>query len=616
MSGIAGLVSAGADAQRTDLDAMASALAARGQDGSSVWLRGRSGLVHTQFRTVDDIDIDHFPLSAEERWLLVADARLDAREDLVNELARAGQPVSHSSSDAALILAAWREWREDCVHHLRGDFSFAILDLDTNALFAARDHFGVRPLYYAADRQRIVFANSVAAMRAAPGVPSDLDERAIVDLLVFRYIEEPAATAFAAIRKLPPASTLTWCDGDLRISTYWSGPEERPIRFTRDDEYVAGFIDVFRSAVVDRLRTSSVAVAMTGGLDSSSIAVTAAEWQRSHGSEGSIHPHTIVYDSLIPDRERHFAQLVARHANLPITFTVADERQLHDRASDPDLQPPEPLHDPFRAMLADYYRAIGRTNRVVLMGLDGDTLLAEIASDYLLANLRRGRLSDYFSGVAGYMRTRHELPPHRIRSTIRAMASASAQDDEQIPSWLARDQRERWDIDARWSNRPARRRGLPPGLPVRPRASVMGSPRWRAMFDRHDCEYLAAPVEARFPFADLRLVNYLLNIPAIPWCIDKYILRRAMRNSLPPEVLARPKASLAGDPVAARVAKGDRTPWSRGFEAHALLDRFVDVSALREICDRASPAIDPEVDTRALGLNEWLWYHRARSRPL
>lgn len=612
MSGIAGWISAGADVQRTDLDGVAQALSARGPDGSTMWLRSRAGLIHAPFRTVDDTDADHFPLSAEDRWVLVADARLDARSDLVSKLAHAGRSVSGSSSDAALILAAWQEWREECLRHLTGDFSFAILDLDTHALFAARDHFGVKPFYYAADRARVVFANSMAAIRAAPGVPGDLDDRAIVDLLVFRYIDAPDATAFAGIRKLPPGSTLAWRNGDLRIGAYWTGPTEHPIRFRRADDYVHGFVDVFRSAVGDRLRTTSVAVAMTGGLDSSSIAVTAAGGGRANGGPANVHAHTIVYDSLIPDRERHFASLVAAHAGLPITFTVADHYALHDRARDADLQPPEPLHDPFRAMLADYYRSIGRTSRVVLMGLDGDTLLSEIASDYLLANLRRGRIADYLGGLAGYIRSRRELPPHRVRSSVRALVSAP-HDDERVPSWLARSQRERWEIDARWSNRPARRRGLPPGWPVRARASVMGSAKWRAMFDRHDSEYLAAPVEARFPFADLRVVNYLLNIPAIPWCIDKHILRRAMQDALPAGVLTRPKTSLAGDPVAARFAKGDRTPWADGFEAHPMLDQFVDVTALREICARAPSAIDPEMDTRALVLNEWLWYHRARS---
>ena len=133
------------------------------------------------------------------------------------------------------------------------------------------------------------------------------------------------------------------------------------------------------------------------------------------------------------------------------------------------------------------------------------------------------------------------------------------------------------------------------------------------MFDRHDAEYLGARLEARFPFADIRLVEYLLNIPAVPWCVDKYVARQAMAGRLPDPVLTRPKAVLAGDTVAARIGLGDRLPWTRTIHAHPCLDRYIDVPALVEICNRGWPDIDPSTDAQALMFNEWLWYHLPRS---
>ena len=87
------------------------------------------------------------------------------------------------------------------------------------------------------------------------------------------------------------------------------------------------------------------------------------------------------------------------------------------------------------------------------------------------------------------------------------------------------------------------------------------------MFDQHDAEHLGALVEARFPFTDLEFAEFLLNIPAVPWCIDKYIARQAMADRLPPEVLARPKSPMAADTVRARLAQGDRLPWAEAFRA-------------------------------------------------
>ena len=136
---------------------------------------------------------------------------------------------------------------------------------------------------------------------------------------------------------------------------------------------------------------------------------------------------------------------------------------------------------------------------------------------------------------------------------------------------------------------------------------------FRSMFDQHDAEALGAPIEARFPFADLEFADFMANIPAVPWCIDKYIARQAMGDRLPADILKRPKAPLAGDTVRARLDRGDRLPWTRAFRPHPRLGRYVDVGALSEICNREPPAINVAIDTRPLMLNEWLWYHFPRS---
>ena len=164
---------------------------------------------------------------------------------------------------------------------------------------------------------------------------------------------------------------------------------------------------------------------MTGGLDSSSIAAIARHHYDARGTSDAVHAHTIVYDRLIPDRERHFAGLVARHIRVPIAFFAADEYRLYAGLDDASLHGPEPSDDPFRAMVTAFYRGIADRDRVLLMGLDGDTFLCEIASDYLIARLRRGELGEYLRGVASWMQTRRSLPPHRVRSTLRRVLGAS-----------------------------------------------------------------------------------------------------------------------------------------------------------------------------------------------
>jgi asparagine synthase (glutamine-hydrolysing) len=248
------------------------------------------------------------------------------------------------------------------------------------------------------------------------------------------------------------------------------------------------------------------------------------------------------------------------------------------------------------------------------MGLDGDTFLNEIASDYLLARLRRGQVGEYLRGVADFVRTRHELPPHRIRSTVRQWLGTAESAADNPPAWLAPEAAARFEVARRWASRPAARSRAVDGWPLRVRAtSVLASPIWPAMFDHHDAEHLGVLVEARFPLADLRLVEYLMNIPAVPWCVDKYVARRALADRLPREVLTRPKSPLAGDTVRARIERGDRLPWTGALRLHPQLSRLVDPHALAD-CRRLEAAeIVASGVTRALMLNEWLWYHLPRS---
>jgi asparagine synthase (glutamine-hydrolysing) len=137
MSGICGIVQDDASA-RVDgatFDAMARAMASRGPDGSSAWTGGRVALAHAMLRTTFEAAAESQPLTLDQHTWLAADARIDAREQLRAELSAAGLPCPVGATDPELILRAYRAWGEDCVHHLLGDFAFAIWDAPRQTLF-------------------------------------------------------------------------------------------------------------------------------------------------------------------------------------------------------------------------------------------------------------------------------------------------------------------------------------------------------------------------------------------------------------------------------------------------------------------------------------------------
>ena len=217
---------------------------------------------------------------------LVGDVRLDDRDALRGALGVSG-PTGSALSDRALILRAWMRWGQECPHHLLGDYAFAVWDARTRRLFCARDHIGCRPFYYALTSERFIFASTVEAVLAAPGVSDALDERMVVSYLSQIAVCDDSHTFFRAVRKLPPGHFLTVdtaTSSPVHMERYWH-PERVPrARPAGDDEYAEEFLDLYGRAVKDRLHGGPVGVHLSGGLDSSSIAVLAARELRRQGA--------------------------------------------------------------------------------------------------------------------------------------------------------------------------------------------------------------------------------------------------------------------------------------------------------------------------------------------
>ena len=262
------------------LDALLAALTDWGADAAT-WTESVAGLAVRSARTKEGRAEPLLYFARDAGLTLAADARLDDRATLCAAL-----DVPHTEratiSDGDLILRAYRRWGRNCPRRLLGDYAFAVWDARQRTLFCARDHIGVRPFYYALNGGRFVFASAVEAVLAAPDVSNALDEVMVATHLTSRVFSE-SRTFYAAVRKLPPGHTLTIetqasPSGRLRahIERYWH-PEHAPsVRPTSDDAYAEQFLHLYTRAVRDRLRGGPVGTHLSGGLDSSSIAVLAA----------------------------------------------------------------------------------------------------------------------------------------------------------------------------------------------------------------------------------------------------------------------------------------------------------------------------------------------------
>jgi asparagine synthase (glutamine-hydrolysing) len=234
------------------IERLVAPLAVRGPDAHATWCGEGAALGWARLQVGTQLDVQPLTLDGE-RWI-VADARIDDRRAVAKALGIRPE----MTSDAEMILRAFLKWGEGCVNHLIGDFAFAIWDRRSRHLFCARDHLGVRPLYYVSTRCWLLVSSSVSSLRCHPAVSDALDDRAVADFLLFGHNAGASATTFRDIRRLPPAHSVSWSwSNGCRVRRYWELPIEEPI-YRQDDECAAEFRDLLDTAIVDRLRGQRV----------------------------------------------------------------------------------------------------------------------------------------------------------------------------------------------------------------------------------------------------------------------------------------------------------------------------------------------------------------------
>jgi asparagine synthase (glutamine-hydrolysing) len=608
MSGMVGIFRPdGGPADAALARALTRFLAYRGPDGRDAWCHGAVALGHALLRTTEESAHERQPAGLEGRFWITADARLDARAELLAQLAQAGREPARHAPDCELILQAYAAWGEDCVQQLRGDFAFGIWDAQRKSLFCARDQLGIKPFYYSEQKEFFIFSNTLDCVRMHPGVPDELNESAVADFLLFGLNCDPATTAFRAIRRLPPAHFLHVSTEGLRIARYWSLPIDERIRYNRSDQYVEHFQMHLRDAVADRLWGGRTGILLSGGLDSSSLGAVARELSPERGESGKLRAYTATYETLLPDRDGAHAREVAEFLDIPIRCLPMDELQPFERWDNSAMRWPEPVDDPLIAGLFDQFEAMAAECRVAFNGEGADNLMDFQMLPYARSLLRHGEWGRLCRDVPRFLRVRR-LPWRGIRQRLKGAVGADSGLPD-FPDWIAADFARRVDAKARWKEGGGAAR-VWPAHSVKPRAHAsMSLPHWTLLFELQDPGVTRCPVEVRYPFLDLRIIHYLLAVPSFPWAFQKTLLREAMAGHLPEKIRRRPKTPLAAEPLPAVLrtkgaGEADGVEWSEDME------RFVRRSAYQPPRGEERTA-NVELGLRPLCLNFWL--QRARS---
>src|SRR5450755_885980 len=224
MCGIGGVVNCG---DRETLARMTHILAHRGPDDSGLWDRkfpdgSYIGLGSRRLAILDLTAVGHMPMCNEDRTVWITyNGEIYNFAELRRELESKGHRFA-SHTDTEVIIHLYEEEGPDCVKRLNGMFAFAICDFRSSKplLFLARDHFGVKPFYYAQQGRRLAFASEIKALLEVPGIEAELDTESLHQYLTFLWVPDPK-TMFRGIYKLPAGHYAIFRDGELRISKYW-----------------------------------------------------------------------------------------------------------------------------------------------------------------------------------------------------------------------------------------------------------------------------------------------------------------------------------------------------------------------------------------------------------
>lgn len=272
MRAIAGIYSSGAPAAPDDCLAMLAAISA----SPPVILQPRRDVVlgSSDYRASSDSLSGTQTQRPATRIEFVADLRIDNHDDLVREL-----ELPPTATDDEVLAHAWTRWSCSVVDHLIGAFSFACWDPAQQVLFLARDHVGERPLHFSHSRTadgRFAFASMPLGLCALPSVNRRVNEAATARFLAATSLEG-TETFFEGVERLLPAHWMKVSPAGVEMRRYWHPMQSSPIRYRNDSDYIDDFRERFDRAVAARLSAENgIASQLSGGMDSSSVTVTAA----------------------------------------------------------------------------------------------------------------------------------------------------------------------------------------------------------------------------------------------------------------------------------------------------------------------------------------------------
>ncbi|MBC7261792.1 MAG: asparagine synthase (glutamine-hydrolyzing) [Chloroflexi bacterium] len=547
MCGIVGIYLRKGQVDPAAVRQMNAALVHRGPDGEGYFIDGSIGLGMRRLAIIDLQTGDQPIFNEDKSVVVIFNGEIYNYQTLRAQLQAKGHTF-RTQSDTEVLVHGYEEWGDNLPHHLNGMFAFALWDARRQRLFLARDHLGIKPLYYVElPGGGIAFASELKALYPLQSWSRELDPVALDWFLATRYIPAPRSI-YRHVRKLPPAHYLTLgTDEPLRLQRYWD-VSFAPQRIRTWPQYLAELQERL-SRAVRRQMISDVPLGafLSGGIDSSIVVSLMAQ-----ESTTPVHTFSVVFPGWPGLDESPYARLVANrfqtaHTEIVVETDVAHEWPLLARSLD------EPFADPATFPTWLMARETRRHITVVLTGEGADELFAGYnwygwPKPWPMPIPLRKSLRRLAQSLLAGRRGRHyataRLSPDFATFYAQSILSSVTQAEERVrlyrPEWLHHLE------------------GLAPEIDLAPLFAATDSRSWQSRIQELDLKVwlegdplvkadratMLASLEARVPFLDVEVVEWAAQI--LPFLhrregVSKALLRAAFEAQIPQAIQQRPK---------------------------------------------------------------------------
>ncbi len=349
------------------LKKMGDTLSHRGPDDEGSFIDNRVGLYHKRLSIID-LSAGHQPMTDGD-ITIVFNGEIYNYIELRQMLARQGH-VFKTHSDTEVILKMYREYGMDAVSQLNGMFAFLLYDKGRNVLAAARDHFGIKPLYFFQDRDKIIFASEIKAILSHPEVPAKLDRDALNEYLTFQFVLGEN-TLFEGIKKLLPGhyQVMDLSNNRNRLVKFWE-PNFKVDPHHTEEYFVYELQRLLEDAVKIQLRSDvPFGAYLSGGIDSSVVSILA-----SRHTPAGLKTFTGAFREGPEYDETAYARIAADHCKAEMHTVYPTEQDFIDLLPKLIYHMDEPVAGP--GLFPQYVvsRLASRNVKVVLGGQGGDEI--------------------------------------------------------------------------------------------------------------------------------------------------------------------------------------------------------------------------------------------------